>query len=218
MYKSGGQGRIQGDLGGLWLCPWHSHLGCCQWDHCRCDREQRESLLLLQGAAHARDHTHWGIPILFPVPSAPCWPLPTPPTPSSLAASAGGCMLCWAPVSRYKAPLRLHPARDTSHQHSTSKPSVTHQTSGLHSIACINPVPIFASKAALSKAIQMPEIRDYYDFMSCWKTGGGEHNVCVGFKCLLKSFLSFLIDVASVFRLGLLREKRKKTWRSYSEK
>lgn len=111
----------------------------------------------------------------------------------------------------------IHPARDTSHQHSTSKPSVTHQTSGLHSTACINPVPIFALKAVLSKAIQMPEIRDYYDFMSCWKTGGGEHNVCVRFKCLMKSFLSFLIDVASVFRLELLRGK-KKSWRSYSEK
>lgn len=66
-------------------------------------------------------------------------------------------------------------------------------------------------KSTLSRAIQMPEIRDYYDFMSCWKTGGGEHNVCVGFKCLLRSFLSLLIDAASVFRLWLLgREKKKK--------
>lgn len=103
-------------------------------------------------------------PDLFPVPLSPCWPQPPP----SLAAAAGGSLLsCGDPASRSPPPLRIHPARDTSHQHSTSKPSVTHQTSGLHSTACINPVPIFALKAVLSKAIQMPEIRDYYDFMSC---------------------------------------------------
>lgn len=65
-------------------------------------------------------------------------------------------------------------------------------------------------KSTLSRAIQMPEIRDYYDFMSCWKTGGGEHNVCVGFKCLLRSFLSLLIDAASVFGFWLLGRKKKK--------
>lgn len=111
MYKPGGQGRIQGDLGGLWLCPWWElGGGCCTG--------------ITAGGTEA-----WGreqpipevtssetFPDLFPVPSPPCWPCPHPATPSSLAASAGGSLLCCGdPSSSSKPPGSILPQPPAFH-------------------------------------------------------------------------------------------------------
>lgn len=77
MYKAGGQGRIQGDLGGALALGWVGGAssgvtagGTVQWD-----REQRE------GAAIPQVPSSEAFPDLFPVPSSPCWPCPLPATP-----------------------------------------------------------------------------------------------------------------------------------------
>lgn len=145
-----GQGRIQGDLGGLR----HSHLG---WVGVgvlpmgslqvgqSCGTETRGKVSMREQPIPAITSSET-FPDLFPVPSTACWPLPTPTHPNQALQHhlEGVCSVVGHPVGRYKPPLRIYPARDTSHQHSTSKPSVTHRTSGLHGIACINPAPIFA--------------------------------------------------------------------------
>lgn len=106
-------------------------------------------------------------PELFPQPSAPCWPLPTPSQPSQAAGSAGGGLLCCGSL-----PAGTNHTEDSScHRHQPPKfhikakrdsPNFRPPRHCLHKSSAY-----FCIKAVLSKAIQMPEIRDYYDFMSC---------------------------------------------------
>lgn len=113
MCKPGGQGRVQGDLGGLWLCP---GLGVGAARGIPAGGTETRGRVCPQVRPTETPQT------CFQYLQLPAGPCPQPPTPASPAASAGA--VCWLghPGSRYQPALgSFLPETRTTSIHITAK-------------------------------------------------------------------------------------------------